>query len=81
MPLDVDIKINGRLITTFMIGRLDPLKGEDYNHNYLVRLMYSDRGGHETPDAYFTHRYGDGATRCVENALAAYRIVEGNYRG
>lgn len=77
MPLSVDIKINGHIIETVWIGRLESLKGADDEHTYAcgVGRQYLEAWNlpgttlEELPT--FTHKYSDGARECVRKALEA----------
>lgn len=75
MPLSVDIKINGRVIETVWIGRLEALKGVDEVHEYACGVGTQHLEAWNLPGvkiedlARFTHNYRDGARECVRKAL------------
>lgn len=77
MPLSVEIKINGDLIETLWIGRLEELKSASDEHEYLVGVGTQDRPAWHMPDTglgdlpRFYHTYSDGARECVRKALNA----------
>lgn len=68
MPLHVEIRINDDVLHTLTIGRLEPFKGRDVEHEYMVV-----RDQEFTTVSTFKHLYSDGAELCVERALQALR--------
>lgn len=72
MPLHVDIRINDTLIEQIHIGRWKGGTRPDDVNTYLAV-----RGERPTSEeawltgVSYTHRYGDGAEKCVSLALAA----------
>ena len=88
MPIHVDIKINSRLIETLHVGRMvGGSTHADSVNTYSAVLGSEIARGHTTPSlaewnegVKFTHRYGDGALRCVESALECLRMEEEEVR-
>lgn len=74
MPIQVDIKINGRLIHAIEVGRLDSLGSTEQVSDYLVQHFYA-----ENLDEFVTvpptvqHKYSDGALVLVGKAIEAMR--------
>ena len=77
MPLHVDVAVNADRVGSLHVGRLSR-HGMDPDSVNLYAAVVSDRAplfAHEwDAGALFLHRYGDGAFRCVELALAAVRV-------
>lgn len=73
MPLHVDIRVNETLINQIHIGRVRGGTHPDDINEYMVldgprptRLEDWHIDG-----VSFTHRYGDGADKCVQRAMEA----------
>lgn len=73
MPLHVDIRLNDRVIETLHIARILGTEREDSENTYFATLGEYPAWANEWVDggSYFTHRYGDGALKCIERAIAA----------
>jgi hypothetical protein len=71
MPLQVEIRINGNMLKTLHIGRMEGTTDHDSVNTYAATLRLP--GGQPdwyNPDAStFYHRYGDGLEVCVSKAL------------
>lgn len=66
MPLNISIAINDKPLERLTIGRMEPFKGKDRWHEYMVVVD-------EEPEGYatFSHLYSDGAQTCLRKALDA----------
>ena len=81
MPLNVEIRLNGKFIDIIHIGRRERLTGLDEEYTYVVTdKEYPQTLWEGKPRSYspnfeggieFTHRYSDGARICVMKALQA----------
>jgi hypothetical protein len=72
MPLHVDIRLNDKVIERLHIGRILGTEEEDSENTYFAILGEYPAWAMEWADgSYFTHRYGDGALKCIERAIAA----------
>lgn len=82
MPLSVEIKINGSVIETVWIGRLEALRGQNETHEYITGVGTESLEAWNMPGVVvndiprFTHNYADGARECVRLALAALQDRE-----
>ena len=74
MPLTAEIKINGNLIMTIWVGRLEMLQGENKNHTYRTVVVDGPLPECFAPPedgTLFRHRYSDGAAECARRAIVA----------
>lgn len=72
MPLHVDIKINETLLEQIHIARWEGgTRPDDINTYLVVRGKRPKNEGEWLLGAKYTHRYGDGAEKCLLRALLA----------
>lgn len=82
MPIQITVRsaagMGLNVIETIEILRLEPLHDRDNPdneiHSYRVKILETGQ------EAQFKHRYGDGARRCVMNALVALEFGGGETR-
>ena len=80
MPLTAEIKINGNLIMTIWVGRLEVLRSENDSHLYATETLTSPDAARwmnatvvaDSPTFY--HRYSDGAAVCVKKAIETLNL-------
>lgn len=86
MPLHIPVYLNDREIEVVHIGRTGPIDpAEDFYH-YIVttheypQTMYEGKPRRYTPNwdvgVPFTHKYSDGALKCLSRALEALEGIE-----
>jgi hypothetical protein len=72
MPLHVDIKINDALLGQIHIGRWKGgTRPDDINTYLVVRGQRPQSEADWLLGAEYTHRYGDGAEKCIILGLEA----------
>lgn len=86
MPLHVPVYVNDREITTIHISRLDNFDLSNPESTYIVtthelpQTMYEGKPRRYTPNwgvgVQFTHKYSDGALKCLSRALVALEGIE-----
>lgn len=79
MPLNVTVRINSEILSVLHIGRMESLRGEDQDHEYLVtdQVIYGlPSDWRSVPDwdkgIPLQHNYADGHLVLVEKAIAAF---------
>lgn len=72
MPVHVDIRVNDDTPIRLHIGRVDPLRPDRTEYEYLVVEAYEpDRMVPWGEGVRFEHTYDDGLLVCVQKALEA----------
>lgn len=80
MPLNIDIKVNGRLLSVLTIGRLEAFKGHTEEHEYIIFEEYHADRDPDKNGVHFMHRYNQGEQVCTTKGLMAWVKIQEEMR-